>query len=333
MRARLALLVSTSLALVGASASAQTSQEDPREAAGQSLRAQGRDAEALEVFREVYARTRAPRALARIALAEAALGRWIDAEAHLVDALSSSDAWIAANRREPAGGLEGALALMRSHLGNLVVRSRTPGATLWIAGVERAELPLTRPLRVSEGTLSVELRAPGHLSTVRSAVIRGGVEAPVSIDLDLDAQPTSQAPPTHPHVPPVVVPDPPPLRPLGIAALGVGVAGLALGVGAYLAGRSDASEFADSNCYATGGSYAWDPSWSGHGSQSACQSLGGSVETWRAVEVAGFVAAGVFAAAGITLLAWPQPRAPHTLATFSCGPSGRSFGLACGGSF
>ena len=93
---------------------AQDAPEDPREVEGRSLRAQGRDAEALALFRDAYGRTGSMRTLARLALAEAALGRWSDAEAHLVEALASSDPWVSANRREPAGGLEGSLAQVRA---------------------------------------------------------------------------------------------------------------------------------------------------------------------------------------------------------------------------
>lgn len=337
--------LAASITLASAAAVAQVAPDDPREAVGQSLRAQGRDAEALDVFREVYARTRSTRALARVALAEAALGRWLDAEPHLVEALASSDPWVTANRREPAGGLEGALALIRTHLGNLVVRSGTPGAELWIAGVRRAALPLEHPLRVTEGSLSVELRAPGHLATVRPVAIRGGVEAPVSVDIELDRVPDPQRSVAEGsqgrRLPPPRGAEggqdrraaPSRLRPFGIAALGVGAAGLALGVGAYLAGRGAVTDFTDANCYATGGGYAWEPSQSGHGSQSQCESLGSSAETWRAVELTGFVAGGLFAAAGIALLAWPEARAQQAHATLSCGPSGRGVGIACGGTF
>ncbi len=337
--------LAASITLASASVIAQVAPEDPREAVGQSLRVQGRDAEALDVFREVYARTRSPRTLARVALAEAAIGHWLDAEAHMVDALASNDAWVTANRREPAGGLDGALSLIRTHLGNLMVRSRTPGAELWIAGARRAALPLEHPLRVTEGSLSVELRAQGHLATVRPVAIRGGVDAPVSVDIDLDripdaqsstTQTTQRTPPPPPHEEnrgPVRAVTGSRLRPFGIAALGVGAAGLALGVGAYLAGRGAVTEFTDANCYATGGGYAWDPSLSGHGSQPQCESLGSSAETWRAVELTGFVAGGLFAVAGIALLAWPEARERQTHATLSCGPSGRGVGLACGGTF
>ena len=45
---------------------------------GVELRAKGKDAEALVLFQKAYAATPSPRALAQIALAEQALGRWIE---------------------------------------------------------------------------------------------------------------------------------------------------------------------------------------------------------------------------------------------------------------
>src|ERR1043165_4391919 len=65
---------------------------------GVDLRKQGRDMDALEEFRKGYAVAKTPRALAQIALAEQALGRWVDAESDLEQAMSSkSDAWIRKN--------------------------------------------------------------------------------------------------------------------------------------------------------------------------------------------------------------------------------------------
>jgi len=57
---------------------------------GVALRRQGRDASALEVFQSAWRSSRAPRALAQVALAEQALGRWVAAEAHLVEALAAA---------------------------------------------------------------------------------------------------------------------------------------------------------------------------------------------------------------------------------------------------
>src|SRR5688572_26126191 len=81
---------------------------------GIDLRRRGQDAEALESFRAANERRPTPRAMAQIGLAEQALGRWIDADLHLGEALSAGDdPWIVKNR----GALEGARALVEKHLG------------------------------------------------------------------------------------------------------------------------------------------------------------------------------------------------------------------------
>jgi len=73
---------------------------------GTELRRVHRDREALAEFRKAAAIEETPRVLAQIALAEQALGIWVDAEAHLKKALAAeSDAWI----RKNAGVLRGAL--------------------------------------------------------------------------------------------------------------------------------------------------------------------------------------------------------------------------------
>jgi len=76
---------------VASSASAQPRRDDDAlYAQGAVLRAQHRDEEALALYRQLHERTQAPRALAQVALAEGAIGRWVDAESHLVEAAASA---------------------------------------------------------------------------------------------------------------------------------------------------------------------------------------------------------------------------------------------------
>src|SRR3954471_17668689 len=66
-------------------------------AQGVLLREKREDEAALSLFQRDYQLSRSPRALAQVALAEQALGRWIDAQTHLSRALSQGgDPWIAA---------------------------------------------------------------------------------------------------------------------------------------------------------------------------------------------------------------------------------------------
>ncbi len=155
------------LVMVGRSASAQTSVSSQYEH-GIELRQQRRNEEALAVFQGVYAATHEARALAQVALAEGELGRLVDAEAHLIEALTRGDErWIRHNRRS----LETALERLRTHLGSLAVACTTPGAELWIGGQRAVALPMTQPLRVVSGTVAFEVRASGFATVSRSVQV------------------------------------------------------------------------------------------------------------------------------------------------------------------
>src|SRR3982751_2270792 len=82
-------------ALVGAARQARADDAEPLIRRGIELRRAGRDAEALEQFRQANQLAPSPRAAAQIGLAEQALGRWLDADGHLRAALAApSDPWI-----------------------------------------------------------------------------------------------------------------------------------------------------------------------------------------------------------------------------------------------
>src|SRR3954466_7836710 len=82
--------------------------------AGVELRKEQRDAEALDAFRKAFAIKATPRAQAQIALAEQALGRWLEADRDIEAALSATeDPWVVKNR----GYLEDARATIAHHVG------------------------------------------------------------------------------------------------------------------------------------------------------------------------------------------------------------------------
>lgn len=136
---------------------------------GLELRRRGSDAEALKCFREAYELTRAPRAMAQIGLAEQALGAWPAAEKHLREALSiGADAWIRKNR----GVLENALAVVDDHLGTLEVSGSPERAEVSIDGEAVGALPVK--VRVTAGTVVVEVRAPDFLPVRRPTAVTAG---------------------------------------------------------------------------------------------------------------------------------------------------------------
>lgn len=146
---------------------------------GVRLRGRGDDARALELFEEAYRVEPSLRALAQRALAEQALGRWVDAEAHLMDALAGDDRWVA-SRREV---LDEALVEIRSHLGRLIVEANVAEGELFADGHSIARLPLADAVRLPAGTVEIELRSPGHRSARRSVVIRANETSRETLEL------------------------------------------------------------------------------------------------------------------------------------------------------
>lgn len=223
--------------------------DEAEHARGIELRRQHRDAEARDVFRAIYERTHEPRALARQASAEAAVGDWVVAEEHLSVALEqSTDPWITQNRAGLTADLEG----FRQRVGLLEVSSNTPHAEVWLGGVRVATLPLDRALHVRAGALTFEVRAEGYTPQVRTTTVQPGGRLPTRELVDLTPVPPAPTPvPPAPVVaagvaapPPVVVAPPPPPRdepapswftPLHIAGLSLAGAGV-IGVGVGIAG-------------------------------------------------------------------------------------------------
>jgi len=135
---------------------------------GLALRRNGDDEAALERFTRAARIRRSGRVLTQIALAEQALGRWVEAESHLIEALSlREEAWIAKNR--PL--LDSALADISSHLGTLEVVGNVPGAEVRVNGTARGRLPLPQALRVASGTVTVEVDAQGYFPLARTVTV------------------------------------------------------------------------------------------------------------------------------------------------------------------
>ncbi len=138
---------------------------------GVQLRQQGRDEAALAEFRRADQLSHEPRITAQIGLAEQALQRWVDASRHLREALSSSqDGYIVRHRAD----LEPALAEVERHLGTVVVTGGVQGAEVWVGGVFQGTLPLAEPLHLAEGSVVVEVRAPGYTSFASTVDVRVG---------------------------------------------------------------------------------------------------------------------------------------------------------------
>jgi len=332
---------------LGRSAAAQTVDVEAEHQRGVALRNERRDAEALEVFRGLYERTGEVRALARVALAEAALSRWVDAEAHLQRALGTADAWVAQNR----ASLEQGLAAVRQHIGTLAVHVNVAGAELLVAGLSVGTTPIGRPLRVAAGPVEVEVRAPRRGPARRTVSVRPGAEV---TGLDIELPPVEAAPnfadataPTPTSDPtPTLEPDPAPttappafepnarreraarratLETLSTTSLVIGGAGLLTSVIGLGLRESAVSTFNRNGCLLLGE----DPQSFANGYD--CAERYSQGETATTAAIAGLTIGVAFAVTGVVLRAVaPSSTARRAVA---CGPSTTGVGVLCGGRF
>lgn len=271
---------------------------------GVALRQRGDDAGALEQFQRARAISDEPRVLAQIALAEQALGRWVDAARDLRTAAAhEDDPWI----RRNAAALAGARDEIMRHVGGLAVQGPGASGELRIDGDRAATLPMTEPVVVLSGERALEVRREGFAPWSRAVEVRAGelnrVEVPALQSL-------------------AIIP-PPPVAPrrrglaqraAGWSLVGVSVAGL--GVGLYgLFTRDDANA-----------ALARDRSCATAAPSAACQGHRDTVDTMNAVMLAGFISAGVLAVAGVTLVLTAPSNRPAV--TLSCAPGLRAVGCA-----
>ena len=110
-------MINIALFLCAIAQTSPAAEADKFVARGIELREKGKDDEALDAFRRAYELSKGGRALAQVALAEQALGRWLEAEAHLRAALDfKQDKWLASN----LSALESALSTSEMRRGSIV---------------------------------------------------------------------------------------------------------------------------------------------------------------------------------------------------------------------
>jgi hypothetical protein len=275
------ILLALSAAAASAAEPSPSAQADQLIAEGYKLRVQGKKAEALDLFLRAHALAPSAKTLGQIGSAEAALGRWVDADDHLEEALSRHDSpWIELpeNRRI----IEQTLADVRQHVG--ILRFGGPaGAEVFVNGRSVGALPLARPVRVTPGTAAISVTAKGFQPFREELAVQGGSDQTVSVPL----VPEPASPPAVTLVQPVSSPTRATRRHLwlgGGLAL-VGLAGVGLGIG-----------------------------WLAVDGRPTCNApAGGLCEHLYDTKGEGWVALGVGAAAlavGTTILLWPSEHAP-----------------------
>ncbi len=311
------LTIAAALSFAAAPALAQDADLEALLRDGLQQRRERRDVEALATFQRAAGLSRTPRVVAQVGFAEQALGRWIDAEGHLLEALgAASDPWVADRRRV----LEDALREVGQHLGNLEVQVNVAGAAVIVNGRRVGDSPLVRPIRVVAGTSLLEVSAPGHLPDRRTvAVGTGGMRREV---IELASAATEMV-----ATPPVVTPLPTndnsgTRRTLAWVAGGGALAGLGVGFVGMAVRESEAARWNDPACLA--------------GQRTRGENCGAHYDAGRtaeAVEIAGFVVGGALAVTSAVLFLTlpPRRRAVTGVAWTWCGPGPTGLGVTCGG--
>ena len=176
------------LAALALPATAADKSEDELIHEGVDSRRTNDDLKALELFRQAYDLHHHPRPAAQMGLAEVALGRWIDAEAHLAEAVGArSDPWISKNSTT----LRKSLAQVREHIGALEVLGGPAGAEIVIEGAVVGKLPLANPIHVRAGECRFNLTAPNYEPETRTVRIVAGALVRETVNLSRAVVPTS----------------------------------------------------------------------------------------------------------------------------------------------
>ena len=341
---RMALAAGWALLLSGGAASAQSTSNDDELRRASGLRRDQHPEAALVIYRQLALQTHDPRAIAEQGITEAQMGRWVDAEEHLIAALATDDRWVRHHRSH----LQPALEAARQHLADLVVTCNVVGATLRIDGTPMGALPRAIPVRVTVGPVVVDVTADhyeAHRRTVQTSsgttrvevtlvpepdvvAIRPVLPVPVVPTLALPLRPTIVEP-ARPTLPPatVRVPNAPrgPIPALRVAAFGFGGVGLVLGVTGLVLRNSAVQSMLDNpTCAVTGGGVVGD---------AVCQDNYNSAQSMQAMSIAGFVAGGVFAAAGVALVFVRPSRSRERPMSWTCAPHLGSIGVGCAATF
>jgi hypothetical protein len=287
---------------------------------GVAMLRQGQNEQALGVFREIYERTREPRALWRMATAEAALGRWVEAEGHMSSAFGSSgDTWIRAEH----AALEQTLRQVQARVGLLTVRCNVPGASIEVDGRSVTSFPL----RVVAGDVRVRVTADGYQEAEATVSVPGNVERafvrevelrPVAGARRVEAEASGAAPRVEGRQPPEATRAGSGLRTGGIIALSAGAVGLATGVVGLVLRNGAATRFNENlTCGMSGGAVRGGM---------ACSDEVATTDTMGTVSLIGFIAGGALAATGAVLLI----AAPSRAGTERAGGTGHGIRIAGG---
>jgi hypothetical protein len=272
------------------------------------LRREGKDPAAVPLLRQAYQIARSPRTAAQLGLAELALGYWLEAERHLAEALApASHPWVDRNRAV----LGTSLVSARAHLATVIIEGQPIGGEVRINDTMVGTLPLPRPVRVSEGQLTIEVRSTRYRPETRTVELAGGATEHLSFSLlplseSLSATLVTTSVPPKPHAGDIVTSKPdisfasPQLStwrrtlPWALVAATAGVAGFA--VWQHARWQSTLGDFDDIAACGT----ARDR----RGSDSRCQPLYDSFTSHRTRAYVGYGAVAGLGVAAACAFAW-----------------------------
>ncbi len=281
---------------------------------GVTLRARGEDAAALAKFTEANRIAPSAEAKAQIALAEQALGRWVEAELHLRTALEDTKSPFIVKYGD---ALREALGVIAKHTTVITLASVPADARVSVDGG-----PFDAPVsayKLVGGLHRFRVRRDGYAETPKDVECAGGAECREEVKLLPAVSPLAGAGGASPSAAPALRASRGSwMTPVGLGASAAGLAGVAFGAIMHANRESIASDR----------SRVVEPCFEG----SSCASAVRSAQSTETLAVVGYVAGGALLVSGVTLLVL-APRSVRAQAKdrVRCAP-----GLAavvCGGTF
>jgi hypothetical protein len=236
---------------------------------------------------------------ANLGQAELELGWFREAAEHLTFALRNLPLSVAAETREQIRDM---LARAKQEVASLNLHVEPAGAEVTVDGRTVGTAPLGAELFVEPGTHTVQVRLEGHEPAHQQVLML--VLEPLP---EQAAAPAAGEPIPSPPRAEAIQPDAsgPSLIPVVVAA-GVGIAGLATGVGCELGAAAKRSD-RDERLSRLGAESACAAGTPFDSECAAIDDLDSEATTLHTVAVVGFATAGVATAAMLTYLLWPRP--------------------------
>jgi hypothetical protein len=253
------------------------------------------------------------------------------------------EAWLSLNRfrvearaqYEPVRArIDAAMGELEKQLGGLIIEADAPDARLFVRGRLAARLPMTTPIFLAPGEVSVEVRARGKANaTIRARISLGEVARAranlVAAAPALGAGGLAAGGVRAPDVP-AVAPPSLPIWPIVVGVGGLAVVGGAIAASVVYSNKLDAF---DANLC------------DGPGASPECPAIESSLKVTTGLQVAGYLLGGVALTTGIVVFAVtrsaPSPSldcpeaALEKRPIIACGPrmGGGAMGIGCAGSF